>query len=134
LKTNFNPKGLAHFFAKLKDSANAKEFLQTHPLSINRVADSWQRVDKKPSGGYQNSMQYLSAQLRTYYQIHQHTVWHQNEKLNQYGQAYEAFSQQDYIKAQQLLTALLKQDTSNSSLILMGRVQSRLGNLSSAIA
>jgi predicted Zn-dependent protease len=44
--SGFDPKGMANFFAKLKDSTNAQEFLQSHPLSINRIADSLQRSDR----------------------------------------------------------------------------------------
>ena len=66
-KSGYNPKGLADFFAKLENSENAKEFLRTHPLSVNRMADTVQRVARE-SGDYRDdSFEYLTIKARLYY-------------------------------------------------------------------
>ena len=45
-KSGFDPQGLANFFRKLKDMPNAQEFIRSHPLSINRIAESLHRANK----------------------------------------------------------------------------------------
>ena len=65
-KADFNPKGMADFFTRLKDEGRA-EYLRTHPLSINRIVDSLQRIPENAPTTYYDSFRYLSARAKLSY-------------------------------------------------------------------
>lgn len=86
-KSGFDPKGMAHFFEKLKDSSNAQEFLRSHPLSINRISDSMQRSSRKIGKYRDDSFEYLTIKAKIYYHQHKRIKLEKNKSLNLYMQA-----------------------------------------------
>lgn len=132
LKSGFDPKAMAHFFTKLKDNKNAQEFLRTHPLSINRISDSMQRVDFTQGDYRDNSFEYESIRARMYYQQYQRLQDATNADLILYMQAYRAFKQQKYAQAKTFIDELLQQNTDNPTYILAGRIYAKIGDLKQA--
>ncbi|SMN13961.1 Exported zinc metalloprotease YfgC precursor [Bathymodiolus heckerae thiotrophic gill symbiont] len=128
-KSGFNPQGMANFFKKLKDSANAQEFLQSHPLSINRISDSLQR-SARGSGNYKkDSFEYITVKAKLYYQQHQRIKLEKDKAIVYYMQAYQALDKQDYQAAKQYSDKLLAINSDKSSYILAGRIASQLGDI-----
>ncbi len=131
-RSGFDPKGMAHFFDRLKDDPNAKEFLRTHPLSINRVADSLQRTHRMSGDYLPNSFEYISAKIRIYAQHHDNIRLEKTPAAQLYARAYQAFEAQKYKSAQAFADKLLALNTDKPSYILAGRIASKLGNLKQA--
>ena len=131
-KSGFDPQGMAHFFEKLKDSSGAEEFLRSHPLSINRISDSFQRV-ARASGNYrQDSFEYIIAKAKLYYHKHGRIKLEEDSAIMHYMQAYNAFEQQDYQAAKQHVDQLLAINNDKPSNILAGRIASKLGDIDKA--
>ena len=128
-KSRFDPSGMASFFQKLTNDLDAKEFLSTHPLSVNRVADSMILFPNKNINYKKSSFQYLTTKIRIYYEIHKKIEKQKNKKLNLYSKAYLAFKNNKYEQSKQYIDDLLKIDTSDSSYILAGRIYSKLQNI-----
>jgi len=128
-RSTFDPKGMANFFTKLKDSANAQEFLQSHPLSINRIADSLQRTARSDSGGRVDSFEYKTIKAKLYYQDKQEIKFEKSPAITHYMQAYQAFKKQDYQNAKRHVDELLTINTDKPSNILAGRIASKMGNV-----
>jgi predicted Zn-dependent protease len=132
-KSGFDPQGMANFFKKLEDSGNAKEFLQTHPLSVNRIADSLQRSNNAPSGSRKSSFEYQTIKAKLYYQENQRIERQENPAIAYYMQAYQAFEKQDYQSAKRYIDKLLPLNSDKSSYILAGRIASKLGDIKTAL-
>ena len=132
IKSNFNPRGMAEFFAKLKDSANAAEFLRSHPLSVNRIADSLQRVARKSGNYRQDSFAYKVARGKLYYHKHGRIKLEKDLAISHYMQAYHAFEKQKYHTAKQYVGKLLALNQDKPSNILAGRIYAKLGNIKQA--
>ncbi|HIC40114.1 MAG TPA: hypothetical protein EYO74_01740 [Piscirickettsiaceae bacterium] len=131
-KSGFDPQGMAHFFEKLKDSSGAEEFLRSHPLSINRISDSFQRV-ARASGNYrQDSFEYIIAKAKLYYHKHGRIKLEEDSATMHYMQAYNAFEQQAYQAAKQHVDQLLAINNDKPSNILAGRIASKLGDIDKA--
>jgi len=131
-KSGFNPKGMAHFFEKLKDASDAEEFLLSHPLSINRISDSLQRA-AKASGDYRkDSFDYATIKAKLYYHKHGRIKLEQDKVITHYMQAYRAFDQQDYSTAKTHVDQLLKLNHDKPSYVLAGRISSKLGDIDQA--
>ncbi|KAA0439906.1 MAG: M48 family metalloprotease [Candidatus Thioglobus sp.] len=128
-KTEFDPQGMAKFFEKLKSGGNAREFLLSHPLSINRIADSLQRTVRSKSISKNESFAYKTIKAKFYYQKNQKIKAEKNQEITYYMQAYQAFSQQKYQNAKVYINKLLQTNTSKSSNILAGRIAAKMGNL-----
>ncbi|MDC9714254.1 MAG: M48 family metalloprotease [Gammaproteobacteria bacterium] len=131
-KSGFNPQGMANFFKKLQDSANAQEFLQSHPLSINRISDSLQRTAHNSGDYRQDSFEYTTIKAKLYYQQHQRIKLEKDKAIVYYMQAYQAFDKQDYQTAKQYSDKLLTINSDKSSYILAGRIASQLGDIEMA--
>ena len=129
IKSGFDPKGMAHFFEKLKDSVNAQEFLRSHPLSINRISDSIQRSSRIEGNYREDSFEYGTAKARLYYHQHKRIKLEKNPDLTLYMQAYDAFEGQNYSIAKNFIEQLLLVNTSAPSYILAGRIYAKLKNI-----
>jgi predicted Zn-dependent protease len=128
-KSGFNPKGMAHFFEKLKDTPDAQEFLLSHPLSINRISDSLQRA-ARTSGDYRkDSFEYITTKAKLYFHKHGRIKLEQDKSITHYMQAYHAFEAQDYQIAKQHVDQLLTLNNDRPSNILAGRIASKLGDI-----
>lgn len=128
-KSGFNPQGMANFFKKLKDNSNAQEFLQSHPLSINRIADSLQRSTYAPTVNKKSSFEYVTIRAKLYYQKNQQIESQKGQEITYYMQAYQAFEKQNYKSAEHYISKLLLLNSSKSSNILAGRITAKLGNI-----
>lgn len=129
VKSNFDPQGMANFFKKLTDNINAQEFLRSHPLSINRMSDSVQRV-ARISGKYRkDSFEYATIKAKLYYQQHKEIKFDKNKAITYYMQAYQAFDKKDYQDAKQYIDQLLTINNDKPSNILAGRIASKMKNI-----
>ena len=128
-RSGFDPKGMANFFAKLKDSTNAQEFLQSHPLSINRISDSLQRSERTLGNYRKDSFEYTTIKAKLYYQKYRRIKTEDNKAITYYMQAYQAFDKQNYQDAKRYSDKLLLINNSKSSNILAGRIVAKLGNV-----
>ena len=131
-KSGYNPQGLADFFSKLKNSENAKEFLQTHPLSVNRMADTVQRVARDHGEYRADSFTYLTLRARLYYHEYKRIEHTTNMALQKYMQAYADFDNQRYRSAKAHIMQSLEMRHSASGVILASRILSKLGEVESA--
>ncbi len=131
-KSGFNPKGMANFFEKLTDSSNAQEFLRSHPLSINRISESIQRSSRHNGDYRSDSFEYQTIKAKLYYHEHKRIKLEKDASLNLYMQAYDAFEAQKYHQAKEFVDQLLKTNKKNPSLILAGRIYSKLAQLDKA--
>ncbi|CAC9531701.1 Exported zinc metalloprotease YfgC precursor [uncultured Gammaproteobacteria bacterium] len=131
-KSGFDPQGMANFFKKLKDSNNAQEFLQSHPLSINRIADSLQRSARAPDVSKKSSFEYTTIRAKLYYQKNQQIELQKDKAITYYMQAYQAFDKQNYQSAKRYVDKLLLLNSNKSSNILAGRIAAKLGDIALA--
>jgi len=131
-KSGFNPKGMAHFFEKLKDTPDAEEFLLSHPLSTNRIADSMQRAARISGDFREDSFEYITIKAKLYYHKYGRIKLEQDKEITLYMQAYQAFDQQEYLIAKTYVDKLLKLKQDKSSYILAGRIASKLGKINQA--
>lgn len=63
-RAGFDPKAMPRFFKRLLDESrvnesHAPEFLRSHPLTINRIAESAERVRAYPASGAQDEDEFL---------------------------------------------------------------------------
>ena len=129
IKSGFDPKGMAHFFEKLKDSANAQEFLRSHPLSVNRISDSMQRTSRIDGDYREDTFEYETLKARLYYDQHRRIKLEKDPDLTLYMQAYDAFEKQDYVSAKTVIEQLLALNNQTPSVTLAGRIYAKLGQI-----
>ncbi|MBE8189576.1 MAG: M48 family metalloprotease [Candidatus Thioglobus sp.] len=132
IKSGFNPKGMADFFAKLKDSPNAIEFLRTHPLSVNRISESLPRAARLSSDYRQDSFAYKTIKAKLYYQKRGAIKPQKDLAITHYMNAYAAFEKQKYQLAKQQVDKLLSLNNDKSSNILAGRIAAAMGKIDKA--
>lgn len=128
-KSGFDPQGMANFFKKLTDGVNAKEFLRSHPLSINRIADSLQRSARSTGDSRKESFEYKVTKAKFYYQDEQKIKPEKDKAITYYMQAYQAFEKQNYQNAKQYIDKLLAVNNAKPSNILAGRIASKMGDV-----
>lgn len=68
-RAGFDPKAMPRFFKRLLDESrinksNAPEFLRSHPLTINRIAESSERVRAYPEAGEQDQSEFFLMQAK----------------------------------------------------------------------
>ncbi len=68
-ESGFDPEGMPSFFRKLQRSSGERysivpEYLRTHPLSTNRIAETRMRAEEYPQVQVPNSKEFLLAQER----------------------------------------------------------------------
>src|SRR5579885_137630 len=70
VQSGFNPEAMADFFERLQtanrynDPASVPEFLRTHPVTSNRIAEARARADRYPKRRYQESIAFYLARAR----------------------------------------------------------------------
>ena len=131
----FNPQGMPLFFEKLQQNSRyagqAPEFLRTHPLTTNRIADTWARAE-----GYRGQREYdegrtypyIRAKLRVMsvkdprqavdYFKQALTDGSEAPQVARYGYALALMEIGDYTQAAEHLRVLLRQDDENLSFLL----------------
>jgi predicted Zn-dependent protease len=152
-RSGLNPEGMPDFFEKLlrnsRYAANAPEFLRTHPLTVNRIADSRARADAYPVykhyeesklyqyvrakltvGSYKNpldAVDHYSAQLND-------GKIHDDEPVLRYGLALALSDVGRYDEARAILDALLQRTPDSTSLLLArAEVENQQGHYANAI-
>ena len=152
-RADFNPEGMPRFFEKLQKNsiyaAQAPEFLRTHPLTSNRIADSLARID--PSDALNSYHESLSYQLiRTKLIVKSHSdpdaaVRYYSDRLSnrefsddvnvtRYGLALAYMEDRDYDPATEILDDLLSKDNNNTSFLLArADVEVQRGNYTEAV-
>lgn len=136
-RSEFDPQGMPDFFEKLQQnsrySAQAPEFLRTHPLTTNRIADTKARADAySQDRRYEESRMYNLIRAKLMARSFKNT----NEAVNyfrdqvkekeftddintaRYGYAIALTRAADYNTAREQLDALLAADKENTSYLL----------------
>lgn len=151
-RSDFNPRGMPGFFEKLQKqsryAAQAPEFLRSHPLTNNRIADSKARSEVFPvNRKYRESTSYefIKAKLivlsyrdpkdAVKYFEHQikNEVFPANVAALSYGHALAMVAAGDHDQARAQLQALLEQDGENSSFLLaVANLEMQAGNYEQA--
>lgn len=124
-RAGFNPHGMADFFERLQsanrynDPANIPEFLRTHPVTTNRIAESRGRADQFPRQRYEENLDFHLARAklrvvtarepREALQFYEETLragQYQDERVARYGYALALIARGEYGKARLQLERL----------------------------
>jgi len=147
-RAGFSPDGMVSFFEKLhrnsRYTAQAPEFLRTHPLTVNRIADVQARAANMPrASSYDESKTYHFIRTKLIVRSQRSpddALAHFNNLLTQgeyrddidiirYGLALAHMDNRHYSQAQGLLDSLLDRDPENISLLLArADLETRQGN------
>jgi predicted Zn-dependent protease len=136
-RSGFNPGGMFGFFEKLQKNSRyfgqAPEFLRTHPLTVNRIADARARSDSLPRDleyDESKSFPYIKAKLTVMsYKDPRQAIKLFRSRLddenhirdfipNRYGYALALMEAGDYEQATPHLRALLAREPENVSFML----------------
>ena len=121
----FDPRGMADFFLRLQQdsrfaSDGVPEFLRTHPISTDRMAEAQERAERYPRIEREDSIGYqlVRARLLLQHSSDPHGLARQlqdgderlglNSEARQYLQALLAQQQRDFVRARAGFTALLE--------------------------
>lgn len=151
----FNTLAMADFFEQLQlanrysDPAEIPEYLRTHPVSVNRVAEARERAEKmKPRAIREDSYQYLlvwqklnvmsaddPAQAKAFYEAQLRDGTFRNETAARYGYALALTEAGDFARARLELDKLqTAQPGILAFRIARARLEQRAGNLPRALA
>jgi len=153
LRSDFNPNGMPKFFKKLQQnsrySAQAPEFLRTHPITTNRIADAEARASTSNVGdNFEESRtyQYIRTKLavrsyknpidavNNFQNLVNHNQGANNIAILKYGLALAYLEAKNYDSARLQLDKLLANDRENTSLMLaMADLEVRQQHYDSAI-
>ena len=153
-RSGFNPRGMPGFFEKLQKQsryfAQAPEFLRTHPLTNNRIADSKARAEAYPVNmkfSESASYEFIKAKLivlshsdpKKAVDFFEHNIKHETFPLQpaalSYGHALALSAAGDYQRARAQMQALLNADSENSSFLLAAAdIEMRAENYQQAYA
>ena len=122
IKSEFDESAMSSFFKKLKEDKKALEFLSTHPLSSNRVANSFSVKDSKK---HISSFEYEI--LKAKFNLKTENISN-NEKVIAYMDALSYFNSGKYQKTIDTLKLL----NNHSINILKGRAFANIKNLNKA--
>jgi predicted Zn-dependent protease len=136
-RADFNPRGMPSFFEKLQKNtryaAQAPEFLSTHPLTINRIADSMARVDASiPFSSFHESNTYKLMRTKLIVRAFseprlaidefsaglQKGEFTDDANILKYGLALAYLQNRDFDTAAKLFDELLASDKNNTSYLL----------------
>jgi beta-barrel assembly-enhancing protease len=152
-RAEFDPLGMPKFFEKLQKNsryaAQAPEFLRTHPLTTNRIADSLARVSSStPFKAYYESNTYKlirtklivksyndpASAISFYKERLERGEYTDNVNIQKYGLAMSYMEKREYEAARLLLDELLNAEKNNTSFLLArADLELRQGNNNDAI-
>jgi predicted Zn-dependent protease len=129
-KAGFDPHAMATFFERLQKSTrlydnNAPDYLRTHPLTSERIADIENRVEKEPYRQVRDSLdfQLVRAKVRALDDTPRQAVAffedslkekkYSNETAQRYGLAVALMRARNYTRAEQELATLRKRTAPN---------------------
>lgn len=125
-KSKFDPRAMPAFFARMGKatqtySSGVPEFLRTHPVTTNRIADSQSRAEKYPYTQRQEDLRYAllrawlkaksypsAKQALTFFQNSLKTGRFRNREAEEYGYAIALTQARDYAQGRELLNRLLQ--------------------------
>ena len=152
-RSGFDPRGMPGFFERLQQGSryydgNAPEFLRTHPLTSNRIAESQSRAAEYPVEVYADSITYLQVRaklLAESFEKSEQAVSEMKRQLEKakdkenldaarYGYAIALVRDGKHELARKHLHALLKTDKHNTAyLIAIARLEHDAGNFRESI-
>lgn len=127
-QSGFDPRSMPAFFEQLQRSSryygNAlPEFLSTHPITVNRIAESTSRADQYPRRQFPDSLNYHLARARllvlteedphkavTIFQERLKNGQYRNEDAERYGYALALLAVGKHNKAREQMQKLRKKD------------------------
>lgn len=138
-RAGFDPEGMVDFFKRLEISTrlmenNAPEYLRTHPLTIQRIADMEDREEQLPYHQRKDSTDYILTQARArflstgekeareYFQRQAAMSGSNNSLAAYYGLSLLALKQQDYAHAAELFGHIPKPDSNPMLLHLAAEI------------
>ena len=123
-KTDFNIDGLGSFFKRMEGDNSTTDYLRTHPLNVDRVANSQSRAEKFKRS-HKSSFDYetMKIRLQTSDNI---GINLEDPKIDLYSKAYKYFLSKELAKASEYIEELLEINKDFSSLILAGRIYGEL--------
>ncbi|MGD9264149.1 MAG: M48 family metalloprotease [Lysobacterales bacterium] len=127
--SGYDPQGMADFFQKMAQSTRANgegppEFLRTHPVSVNRIAEAENRIHSMPPVQPDEGRQFYIVQARLRALLERDpnkAIEHFRSELdkplsparrngNQYGLAIAMQRNTEYEEAEELLSSLLEEE------------------------
>lgn len=146
----FDPSGLSSFFNRLQRAnrlydTNAPDYLRTHPLNSQRIADIDARIEKLPYRQVKDSIDFhlIRARLAASEGLSEDAVRRFDDQVRQKKSLYEAASryglavalsrQAKYTEAENELSRALKLAQSPILLSLQAELASKAGNVSHAL-
>lgn len=149
----YDPQGMADFFEKMGQTSRANgegppEFLRTHPVSVNRVAEAKSRIQNLPPVKPDEGRQFYIVQARLRALLEddpKKTIAHFKNELekpltearingNLYGLAIASQRDADYAEAEAILSQLLEKEPNRLAFQLqMANLQRKRGNPQQAI-
>ena len=134
-RAGFDPSAMPVFFKRLLDEnriseLNSLEFLRSHPLTINRISESSQRVKAYPVAGEQDQSEFLlmQAKARASYatdkkqmrDFYEHEVnLGKNDLPTRYGYAMAMSKYHEYDQAREVIKELMLEFPDNKSVRLL---------------
>jgi len=131
-RSGFNPQGMPDFFERMQtanrynDPASVPEFLRTHPVTTNRIAESRERADAMKPSRYEENPDFHLMRAKVivvdakepreavnYYGESLRAGQFQNELVARYGYALALTAAGDYGKARLQLDRLLEAEPGN---------------------
>lgn len=151
-EANFDTHAMPIFFERMgrKNRAYASElpeFLRTHPVTTNRIADSISRADQFPYQQHRDNLHYHLVknlirqksfsnpqQAEKYFRTNLEEGRHRNAESQQFGLALALIEQRKFSQARQQINSLLKKHPQEPVfLIFDSRLKAQTGELSTAI-
>ncbi len=146
-RSEFDPRSMPQFFermqqwARVQDS-NAPEFLRTHPLTTDRIAESISRAERYPSPTRSNEDQYLHmrAKIRALYNDEPERAvkyfssaledkQNTSARADRYGYALALMASSQYDRAREQIKGLVNLQPQNSSYrIVEAEIEMSAGN------
>lgn len=127
-QAGFDPRSMPIFFERLQQSSRyygntLPEFLSTHPITINRIAESTSRADQYPRRQFPDSLNYHLARARllvlteedphkavAVFQERLKNGQYRNEDAERYGYALALLAAGKHIEAREQIQKLRKKD------------------------
>lgn len=151
-KAGYDPRAMPSFFEKLQQlsrysQSGAPEFLRTHPLTSDRIADSRARAERFPPGQFTNSTAYELARSKlrvASFKTPREAVLALRKALEsapdakrqmplRYGLAYAYINNNDFPLARRQIDILLQDKPEDSAyLLLAARLETRKGDYEAA--
>ena len=153
-KTGFRTKSMADFFERLQaanrysDPKVIPEFLRTHPVTTNRIAEARERAEALPTSVVRedsfdyhliwNKLNVMAMpdpnQARNWYESALRDRTYANESATRYGYVLALIEASDFAKARKELAPLLQENPKLTAYRLaQARIEEQAGNLDAAL-